>query len=130
MNSATTDYTNIRPAELATVRGRFSTGEFPQLIKTIGLDGKARKATTAHSAVTTSAADIEGDKIEATSWVREARSSIHQGLDMLRYVPSGAAGRTEIEQAQDLMLRAQARLKAALCKINNPPSNRAAQRAA
>lgn len=73
---------------------------------------------------------IEGDNIEAVSCVREASRSIHQGLAMLYYVPPGDAGRKEIDQAQALMLRAQKRLQEALSKINNTPSNPAAQRAA
>jgi len=65
--------------------------------------------------------ELDGDTIEAASCVREASRSIHQGLAMLFYVPPGKAGRKEIDQAQDLMLRAQKRLQQALGKINYVP---------
>jgi hypothetical protein len=61
---------------------------------------------------------IAGDTIEAISCVREASRSMHTGLAMLYYVPPESAGRKEIDAAQQLMLRAQQRLKEALAKIH------------
>lgn len=61
---------------------------------------------------------IDGDTIEAISCVREASRCIHQGLAMLHYASGIKVGIKDVDDAQQLMLRAQQRLKQALAKIH------------
>ena len=73
--------------------------------------------------------ELDGDSIDAVSYVREASRSIHQGLDMLFCVPShkGDAARKELDLAEALMQRASVHLQKAIANIRKSPSNATAQ---